>query len=83
MFISYGALSNSDSLLHYGFVQPNNIYETVGLDMALDPADVHFQQKTKLLHKHNSLDSHGGCAGHFSLGPQLVAQCKIGRPQVG
>ncbi len=39
VFISYGLHTNSDSLLHYGFVMPDNIYETVGFDVALDGAE--------------------------------------------
>ena len=73
VFISYGALSNSDSLLHYGFIQPNNMYETVGLDMALDPADAHFQHKTELLSKYSSLDSHGGWVVDCLLGALFAA----------
>ena len=48
------------------------MYETIGLDMALDPADVHFQHKTELLRKYSSLDSHGAWVGHASLGALLT-----------
>eukprot|EP00750_Incisomonas_marina_P009434 INCI16001.2.p1 GENE.INCI16001.2~~INCI16001.2.p1 ORF type:complete len:418 (+),score=73.77 INCI16001.2:111-1364(+) len=50
VFISYGLHTNSDSLLHYGFVQPNNIYETVGFDVSLDSPenDPLFKQKLKI-----------------------------------
>eukprot|EP00940_MAST-03C_sp_MAST-3C-sp2_P002770 g2770.t1 len=36
VYISYGILSNPDTLLSYGFVLPNNVYETVGLSFKLD-----------------------------------------------
>ena len=39
VFISYGLQTNSDTLLHYGFVMPDNIYESVGFAVELDSAE--------------------------------------------
>ena len=35
--ISYGVLTNPDLLLNYGFVLPNNVFETIGLQLELEP----------------------------------------------
>ena len=36
VFISYGILTNPDLLLSYGFVMPDNIFETVGFRLGMD-----------------------------------------------
>ena len=38
IFISYGIMTNPDLLVTYGFVLPNNAYETVGFGLGLDQA---------------------------------------------
>ena len=40
VFISYGILTNPDLLSHYGFVLPNNRFETVGFKLGLRSDDI-------------------------------------------
>eukprot|EP00939_MAST-03C_sp_MAST-3C-sp1_P004615 g4615.t1 len=47
VYISYGILTNPDLMLNYGFVLPNNVYETVGL--SFEPAD---QSKMEEIARH-------------------------------
>ena len=46
VYISYGILTNPELLLNYGFVMPDNVYETAGLGFELESND---EETAKLL----------------------------------
>ena len=50
VYISYGILTNPELLLNYGFVMPDNVYETAGLGFELENND---DETAKLLKRYD------------------------------
>ena len=73
MYISYGILTNPELLLNYGFVMPDNVYETAGLGFELENND---DETAKLLKRYDlHTKTHVSLTGNPS--PEFIAAMRI------
>eukprot|EP00941_MAST-03F_sp_MAST-3F-sp1_P005686 g5686.t1 len=52
VYISYGVLTNPDMLLNYGYIMPDNIFESIGLRLEMENTTPHVDMKRELLLSH-------------------------------
>jgi len=73
VYISYGILTNPELLLNYGFVMPDNVYETAGLGFDLDENEDETRNILKRFQLHTK--THVSLTGNPS--PEFVAVMRI------
>ena len=73
VYISYGILTNPELLLNYGFVMPDNVYETAGLGFDSESND---EETAKLLKRFDlHTKTHVSLTGNPS--PEFIAAMRI------